>query len=85
MVCYLILVIIVLRAIRYRQVSLVKKPYLPSQDIVGWLDPEKEPPEEHGVELACESAESIVDLEEEEPKDKNDDDSDAESDVINHP
>ena len=86
MVCYLILVFIALRAIRYSQVSLVRKPYLLSQDIVGWLDPEKEPPEEHGVELAYESAESIVDLEEEEPKDINDDDdSYVESDDLNPP
>ena len=53
------LVFIALRAIRYRRVSLAKKPYLPSQGIVGWLDPEEEPQEEHDVELAGEPAKSI--------------------------
>ena len=85
MVCYLFLVFITHRAIRYRRVSLARKPYHPSQGIVGWLDPEEEPQEGHEVELAGEPAESIVDLEEEEPEGNDDDDTDVESNDINPP
>ena len=80
------LVFIPLRAIHYRRVSLAKKPpYLPSQGIAGWLESEEEPEEEHEVELADGLVESTVDLEEEEPEGNDDDDLDAESDVINPP
>ena len=48
-------------------------------------DSEEEPDEDHEVELADEPAEPVVDLEEEEFKRNDDENSDAESEVINPP